>query len=360
MDFLKEYKKLIIGISIIFVIFVIVIIYSKFFTNTGYYSYSEVKKILKDAAYNYCEDNCDNLFNDNSSITITADTLTKKNYMKDLDELVLDDCSSKITISKTYNDYNYIINLECKNDYKEQTISEKLLVDNSIVTTDAGLYKMGDNKVFRGEYVNNYLKLGDLTFRIVKVNSDNTLTLVINNYNQNHSSVWDDRYNTTVDRSDGINDFSVSRAKEKLNRLLSVTYSDDILSKALNYDYCVGSRSISSTDNSGGIECSSLYRNYISLLTVYDVINASLDSNCTSIEKSKSCQNYNYLDNYGNSYWLITPVDGTTNKVYYYDDGSINSAFASTSKYLRFVITISGNEVYNSGAGTQSDPYLIY
>ena len=71
---------------------------------------------------------------------------------------------------------------------------KKVLSDNSIVTSGYGLYNMDNAKVFRGEDVNNYVKLENSLWRIVKVNSDNTLML-IHNEGLHYNQAWDDRYN---------------------------------------------------------------------------------------------------------------------------------------------------------------------
>jgi hypothetical protein len=362
LETLKEYKKLLLIVGIIIVIFIIILLVSKLssITNTNNSSYSELKETIETAVQNYCNDNCQDLLQTEDTVTVSTTTLVSKNYMQSLSKLTKDDsCQATITINKSYDNYNYLVNLNCGNNYQDKTIYDKVTEDNNIVTTGNGLYQINNTKTFRGEYVNNYLKLGNTLFRIVKINQDNSLTLVIDSTSSNLSSSWDDRYNQTVSRNDGINNFSISRVKEKLETLLSTTYAGDISKKAVNYNYCTGSRSTTDTDNSYNTECSSTYKSYISLLTVSDIINASLDDNCLSIEKSRSCQNYNYLTSYNDAYWLLTPVENTTNQIYYYDNNIITSSTAITKKNLRFVITISGNELYQSGTGTESDPYIL-
>lgn len=360
---LKDNKNatfLLIGGVLVLICIVIIIYFSFFYDSTSNY---DLRSVIEKAAVKYCDDNCDELFKSADTIGVSDKTLIEGNYMKDFDSLTGDKnntCEAEVVITKAYDGYNLITNVDCGEDYSENNIVDVVTSDNSIVTDGAGLYEINDNKVYRGEYVNNYLKLGNTMFRIVKINSDNTLMLVLSDYNNNLKGVWDDRYNSFVEKNDGINDYSVSRARESLNGFISSLYASDIGKKAMNYDYCVGSRLESDTVNDGSIECSKKYKDYIALLPVYDFINASLDVNCKSVDNSKVCQNYNYLSLYDNDFWFITSVKDTTNQLFYYDGAGIDLTKARSKYSLRFVITISGDEVYKSGNGTLNDPYVIY
>ncbi len=348
--------------GVIVIVCLIVIVYFSFFYG-GSSSYSDIRSIMRSAAVDYCDENCDGLFEGVNSVTVPATTLISNGYMDDFSELTGDkdnSCSGDVVISKSYDGYSYISKLDCGSKYSEESIYDVVLRNNEIVESGSGLYDLNGGKVFRGEYVDNYLKLGETMFRIVKINSDNSLLLVLNDYDKSTMSVWDDRYNSAVEKNDGINDYSISRAKETLDDLISNVYRDDIINKAIGYDYCIGSRDSSSVVNDGSLECSIKYNDYISLLTVYDIINASVDGNCKSIDTSINCQNYNYLTEYDSSIWTITPVSGTTEQVYYYDGSDIDDSKARVRYSLRFVITISGDEVYESGDGTLENPYILY
>lgn len=344
----------------VMVICIILICYFSFFYRNN--SYNDLKVIMKNASVEYCKDNCENLFEGVSVVTVTSDTLVKGNYMDSFSKLTNDkenNCTGEVVISKAYNGYNYITNLDCGSDYSDKKIVDVINSEVSVVTSGTGLYDINGGKVYRGEYVDNYLKLGSTMFRIVKINSDNTLMLVLADFDRNTNSKWDDRYNSSVKKNDGYNDYSISRARESLINMIDNEYGKSVEQKAISYDYCIGARSANSDVNDGSIECSKKYRDYVSLLSVYDIINASLDSGCKTIANSSVCQNYNYLALYDSSFWTITPVIDTTNQVYCFEQVSFQALKARTKNSLRFVITISGDEIYKSGNGTSSDPYVI-
>lgn len=360
---LKDNKNatfLIIGGVLVLICLIIIIYFSFFYGGSSNY---DLRSAVEEAAVNYCEENCEKLLDTADSISVSDKTLIDGNYMKDFEFLTGDEdntCGASVKITKAYDGYNLITNVDCGSDYSEDNIVDIVTSNNDIVNDGSGLYELNNSKVFRGEYVNNYLKLGEILFRIVKINSDDTLMLVLDDANSNIRGNWDDRYNSVVKKNDGINDYSVSRAREFLTNFISNLYAEDIGKKAINYDYCVGSRLESDVVNDGSLECGVKYKDYISLLTVYDFINASLDINCKGVQNSKVCQNYNYLNLYDDEFWFITPVKDTTNQLYYYDGAGIDLDKARVKHSLRFVITISGDEIYKSGDGTLDNPYVIY
>ena len=70
------------------------------------------------------------------------------------------------------------------NKKESKPVVKELLINkiiNKTVTTGDGLYKNKDDLVYRGYNVNNYLKYSNLMWRIVKVNKDNSITLVLDN-----------------------------------------------------------------------------------------------------------------------------------------------------------------------------------
>ncbi len=368
-DFIKKLKDsnmlqiIYIGAGIIGVCIILIVYFAYFYKG---YSYDDIKKKMINAADSYCEKNCANLFDGVNSISIPVSTLVDAGYMKDLTKLTKDKdnlCSGEVIVKKGFNDYNYISKLDCGKKYHDTSIMEVITSDDNYVTSGNGLYSLNDTSVYRGDNVNNYIKLNaadNILFRIVKVNNDGSLLLILNDYDKVTSSVWDDRYNSDSNKADGINDYSVSRAKDKLEKLLTSSYKDNVQKKAINYEYCVGSRKTSDNNNDGSIECSNKFNSYISLISVYDIINASLDSNCTNIDKSRACINYNYLDNYSKEFWTLTTVSDTSNMVYKYDNYNIEGEKAKRKFSLRFVFTISGEEDYKSGNGSEDNPYILY
>ena len=95
----------------------------------------------------------------------------------------------------------------------------------------------------------------------------------------------------------------------------------------------------------------------MSLLSVYDYLNASIDPGCTK-SISPECQNYNYLSE-EDSFWLANGVSTDSSKLYYVSAGSIDVDNAYSNNYIRTVIHLNDNVMIESGKGTKSNPYII-
>ena len=63
-------------------------------------------------------------------------------------------------------------------------------------TTGNGLYDLNGEKVYRGETVNNYVKLDNALFRIVKIIANNQILLIADDVLDSSSLPYDDRYNS--------------------------------------------------------------------------------------------------------------------------------------------------------------------
>ena len=89
---------------------------------------------------------------------------------------------------------------------------------------------------------------------------------------------------------------------------------------------------------------------------------ASLDENCTTMT-SPYCSNFNFLANYGQSYWLLTTSAKKSN-ICLYVGGNVNSTSCKLKYAVKPIIKIPGDlEVKNGadgGIGSKSKPYRVY
>ena len=126
-------------------------------------------------------------------------------------------------------------------------------------------------------------------------------------------------------------------------------------------DICIGKRSHTEMINDGSIECSFVLEEpqFVSLLQINDYINASNDHRCNTVE-DLACGNYNYLVNKNGKWWTLT-ADGTKGtKVYSVNyNGNIVSDYASSKKFIRYMIAVDGNNLYQEGNGTSNSPYMM-
>lgn len=356
-------------IGLIVLIIIIALIVGKFKTSS--LSYGTIEDKLVSAAEEYYMDNKNALpLNETEEVEVSASVLTENGYIKDLSKYQKDKnavCSGKVIVTKSGSFYNYSPYLDCGDKYATSYLYEKLL--ENVVSKDDGLYKTtqytpsGKSEttyVYKGDYANNYVKINESLWRIVKVDG-NYNSMIIENYfdkNIGYRSSWDNRYNPDKQYNVGINDYYKSIIRHNLN-LYYDKLPDVLKRKIVLKDICVSSRSETDSKMDGSIECKKVIKeDYLSLLTTYDFMNASLDEGCKTIIDGR-CTNYNYLlKNYDYSFWLLNPC---LKKSYmaYKVDSSVYTANLSSNARIRTVTNITRNTVYAGGSGTLTDPYLI-
>lgn len=389
----KIYKY--IGILVgLLVLIVIVVWLGSLLTGGGKLSYVEIETKLVKAAKEYAEDHPAILPTENgTSMTLSSTVLINNGYIKELSSYSSDSntvCNGSVEIYLTEgNFYNYVPNFNCGTKYKTIRLYDKVLTDNDYgVVTGSGLYERRNGKfitnyedlgsddytsleyVFRGDEVNNFVKIDNNYWRIVAINEDNDMLLIYVGYIQKNSA-WDDRYNAEYNKNQGINiyeqDGIKSRAMESVEKFYNgevvlvdkEEYSPKTRYLTVPMNLCVGKRSTTETDISGAIECKKTLENqYAGLLPAYYYMSASLDVDCDSIV-SKNCGNYNYLSQFDDYWWLLTANSENTNEAYSISKKYADSNLCSYKSSIRPTIMLGSRVVYESGIGTQADPYTI-
>ena len=359
------------GVIFVFFILFILIMFLMSVLNKKVYSYTEVEQVMKKAGENYFKNHSEYLPKDEGdSVKVDVTNLVNEGYMKDLSEYLGDDtsCSGSVTCEKiTSTGYSYSPYLSCGDSYETIELYKKITSNEQTVTSGDGLYAENSEYIFKGENVNNYVKLSNATWRIVKVNKDNTITLILSDRVKNTTLQWDDRYNTEKSYNIGINKYEKSRVKDYLELVYkgkdnqeAVILSGNDRAYLASFDLCIGNRSHKETSKNNSIECSrKLTGQTIGLLTVSDYINASLDTKCINT-LSESCQNYNYLSNFEYDWWLVTADDSNTYDVYNVNEyAGIEAKHSSSGASLRPVVHLKSSTYYSSGNGTAKKPYRV-
>lgn len=194
---------------------------------------------------------------------------------------------------------------------KDVTLLSEYIVNNTeIVNNKEGLTKENGTYIFKGELENNYVLYNNMLWRIIKINSDSSLELILDDY---------------------IN---------MLPKNLISTFFENLESN-LDLDYLIENNICKDTfDNENNITCQKLEKDKIvSLLSVYDYMN--------SFYESKT-----FITNDEEKLWL------------YNNDAHTNGDKLSTSNENNFyeikpVITIKNSTLYKSGNGTKNSPYQI-
>ncbi len=326
-------------------------------------SYADMEDQLVEATSKYLKEHPDSYPTEsNPSVTILGETLVNEKYLKkEINKLVKDTCSAEIEVLFKNESYQVKPFLSCSR-YDTKLFYDKVLEDNPVTSKGSGLYDLNEMVVFRGDSPNNYVKFNDTLWRIVKMDPvDYTVTMILDDIKYTVNGPWDNRYNTTEESKHGINHFSLSVISNTLDTLYQENFSDKAKSYMLPMNICAGERSETESINDGSVECSYILpeQKYLSLLPLYDYINASTDYQCTNAS-SFACQNYNYLVNPAGKWWTLTPDGYQGTKVYSINfKGRISSEAADSKKYARYVAAIDGSMIYRKGNGTSSNPYIF-
>lgn len=344
-----------------FVVFIIIIfLISK--CGKGSHSYEQLEtKMLKEAKNHYKANEKELPTENKDTATITLKKLISEERIPELEEYLGKEdakCDGYVTVINNGGYYLYVPNLTCGKDYQTKLLKDQI-IENSLVENGVGLYQINDEYIFKGEVKDNYVKLGDDTYRIIRINTDGSIKLI--NIGKSDTYAWDDRYNAEVGRDAGINDYIYnnlnSRIKDTLEDLYkNGSYNDDYKSHIVSQDLCVGKRSEEDTSKDGSTECSvKIQDQYLGLIAVYEYLQASMSPAC-EIPTDNGCKNYNWME--GITTWSITADATKSNKVW-----KLGTEFfltnASNSAKIRPTIVINDSTTFESGTGTETDPYII-
>lgn len=368
---MKLNKKMIIMLSSVMIVILLVIIITLLLVGgkSKNLSYSDLEDKIATAGEAYYIDNPSKL-PEAGTDTIDVSVLVSNGYMRDLSKYTKKGvtCSGKLHVTKIPNGYSYKGSVDCGNNYATGTLFKKLT--STIVTSGNGLYEeeqvdpMNPDTttkvyVFKGEKLNNNIKVGDYIWQVVKIFEDGRIQVL--GSPELARTLWDDRYNTETGHYYGINDYEVSRVKDFIQSQITDTKDTFLKIKRLitTHNACIGKRALDDTSRDGSAECSEILENqYFTLLPTYDYMNASLDGNCVKA-LDDSCYNYNYiLSDFYDEWWTITGVSDNNEDVYYVRD-KMEVAYPKTTRGLRLVAYLDPNVSYVSGTGTFDDPYIV-
>ncbi len=186
------------------------------------------------------------------------------------------------------------------------------------------------NGYYQGRYFDNYITLNNILFRIVKVNSDDTVTIV------SDSPLANIDYDGNKGRFDGssmdewLNDYFYPLLNSKSKKLIVESkWCDDVIT----------------TDNKNKTTCDRYSSNKkIGILSLEDY-NNSIDQNRESYLEISARTWYNNFDN-NNQVWSVK--SNTTEA--YKDNVLLN---------IRPAITLNKNTKITSGDGTIDSPYRV-
>ncbi len=271
--------------------------------------------------------------------------------------------SFDIKLKKTTDSKEYFYATILKNNQVKKETKTKVGID--ISSTDEGLIEgyddLGLTYFFRGNVKNNYVKLGDNMWRIVRINGDGTVKLVLDDVSSELTS-----YHTEQEEYE---DFSKTSILNSLNAYYDAylqEFEDDIVS----YKFCVETGSTSEDKNKTynsynrvainkipTFNClGETYSNRIGLLTADEVMyaGANLEEDNTSF--------YLYNSDIEDSWWTISLAKADSTLFYPFiiskEGKIISNVSGATYKNLRPSISLN-RKVIVTGDGTRSNPYII-
>ncbi len=281
-------------------------------------------------------------------IEFSADLLTYREYTKRIEDSFKDTILRDNTLSTIQTTLGDI-----------STINEGLISSKD---------ELGDTYYFRGNVNNNYVKINNMLFRIVRINGDNTIRLVLDDV------IDSSKYVKSINSSNYLNNSILSNSYIK--EVLDIWYNNNLI----NYDNYIATSNFCYDNNfylqSEEEDLTNSYeRIYVSntpklectdgidvlkigLLTIDEVIYAggSKDFNNTNY--------YLYNENINNSWWTmstskIVSRNNIVNNFIINSDSSIDYLGKLTNEYyIRPVISLN-KDVKVTGNGTIEEPYEI-
>jgi len=366
----KKMLCIICGIIILPILIIIVLMVVRGCSG-GVSSYSSYEEKMLSSAKKYFKNEDKLPTVEGEKVEVTLDKLVKEGYIKSAGKSLKDStCEGSVTVQNNgvsikNNEggyYFYSVKLNCK-DYSTKTLKDEILKD--IVTEGAGLYQVGSEYIFKGktditknQYVNNYVEFYGKLYRIIKIDESGDLKLV-RSETQKYSTTWDTKYNEVERENVGENVYSESNILTTLVKTYNDTFDEDAKAQIVAKKICVGPRDLADNALYSISDCSKVLENQvISLLSIADFANASIDKDCNSL-KAASCGNYNYMNGFLTSTWTLTSVSNDTYNVYWLNYGVPYTQKANKRKKYNIVIYISGNITEFEGDGSVDTPYKI-
>lgn len=322
--------------------------------------------------------------------------------------LIIGSLSLFLCLCVGYAAFSTQLSLTAKGNIKDYNAAWQL--KNNIVTTGDGLYLdeyESGRYIYRGQNPDNYIVFNDELWRIISVESDDTLKIILDSDRLGYKS-WDsstnrnNESNTYCNRQFSYQDFiqywgcsvwagvdgiyndgeyeGTVTMDATLNHYLNSEFYDSLNSDKkyiVSHNFNIGMWN--GTDDS-------IYDIYLSekfniwygklgLLSASDFLKASSNKNCNSYFSSRytdACifENGNYLDKFKKESWTINAYKSTTNNLHtasirtfgaYFNDkkGALSGSYSSALYLVRPVVYLI-NDIKLDGNGTEIDPYKIH
>lgn len=248
------------------------------------------------------------------------------------------------------------------NEIKKESLTKPAI---EISTTNEGLIEDVDDYgltyYFRGNITNNYVKFADNLWRIVRINGDGTVKLILNDVMDELSSYNRELENSEdyeqTDVTNKLNTFYENKLKSNEAYIANTKFCKENGNEIIGNNKTYNAYTRIVTDNIPSFNClGETYRSRIGLITVDEV--AFSGGNFKDDNKDY----YLYNKDIEDTWWTSNLAKTKGNEFYPFSitkDGKISDSSEGTSfRNIRPVINII-KKVTVKGKGTIEDPYII-
>lgn len=219
--------------------------------------------------------------------------------------------------------YYRIYNPKPTNGGKVSLISNGISSNSEIVYEDSGLYINGGNYIYKGDISNNYIKFNNMLWRIIRINQDGTIEMVLNDYINLLN--WDNNQS----------DYFESNIYKYLNEYFINSLNKDYLT---NLSVCTDK-----FDELNSLSCNNKKNSYVSLLDVTNFLNSIVDGK-TYLAKNDEII---WLSNQGNE------------KIWHTNGANVSMSEGNNFYAVKPVVMLKATTILYGGKGTLEDPYII-
>jgi len=263
-----------------------------------------------------------------------------------------------------------LANNEIKTESRTQVANDASMVEEGLITNND---EDGTTYYFRGIVKNNYVSFGDYTWRIVRINGDNSVRLIMDDLINNTGSLYkEELVNDEIEDKDDFVNFINSDLYTTLNTWYT-TYMSDYDRYVVSGRYCFDDSTTNTledeivdyisyarlmVDRNPTFSCmGTKIENKIGLLSADELVFAGAANNYPNM------QYYLYNATFQNSWWLMTPLKFEKNStITMYDvkiQGNLQGgSLANTYRSIRPVINIDGS-LEMMGNGEKDNPYKL-
>lgn len=310
------------------------------------------------------------------------DSIVTEGKLNSTDEIITDNISIHGGVTKLYsieiineNDTFLTATLTIRNyEGMNKTFADVLLGDevysensltkpgNEIAVEDEGLIKSYDDTgvsyYYRGSVTNNYVSFAGLTWRIVRINGDGTIRIVLDGITDGLVKYFSEESNDyTYDASLAkvyLEDWYNIYLKEYSKYIANTKYCSDV-----SYDdtYTFNSYTRIMTNKIPSLNClGTSFSSNIGMLTIDEVMLAGANST------DGNTSYYLYNSNISDVWYTMSGAKGTNSSINMFmidSNGRINTDVSATLfRNVRPVINLVKN-IEMTGTGTSLDPYRI-